>query len=180
MADTSPRAAIVVAVIGVVGTLGTALIANWDKLFPRTSPQLVKPEPPVDSRVGKTNPVDEKLASPVPAAPIPAAPVDVTPQIAGVWQDVGYPSNGTKVSQDGARFTFTRWGVLTNGVPFQGTGSGTLSGRRVSGGYRVFYRNGGFSEGQCTGSIWPGDTRIDLECTDTQLGRYQSSSVRAR
>jgi hypothetical protein len=35
MSRSSHRVAIVVAVIGVIGTIGAALIGNWDKIFPR-------------------------------------------------------------------------------------------------------------------------------------------------
>jgi hypothetical protein len=35
MSQNSHRVAIVVAVIGVIGTIGAALIRNWDKIFPR-------------------------------------------------------------------------------------------------------------------------------------------------
>ena len=35
MAELNPRVAIIVAIIGIVGTLGAALIANWDKIFQR-------------------------------------------------------------------------------------------------------------------------------------------------
>jgi len=34
----NPTTPILVAVLGLIGVLGGALIANWDKVFPRTAP----------------------------------------------------------------------------------------------------------------------------------------------
>ena len=39
MPDTSSRTTIIVAVLALIGTLGAALIASWDKLFPRNQGQ---------------------------------------------------------------------------------------------------------------------------------------------
>src|SRR5215475_15664317 len=40
MADKRSRTEVTIAVIGLVGVLGAALIANWDKLFRKTNPNL--------------------------------------------------------------------------------------------------------------------------------------------
>jgi hypothetical protein len=46
VSESSHRVAIVVAVIGVVGTIGAALIGNWDKMFPPTPRVAHGPSPP--------------------------------------------------------------------------------------------------------------------------------------
>ncbi len=51
--------------------------------------------------------------------------------IAGVWHDSDYPANTTQISQQGNRFTLTRWGTLPNGIQFKATGSGTIFGREL-------------------------------------------------
>ena len=37
MSQTSNRITIFIAILGLIGTLGAALLANWDKVFPQTS-----------------------------------------------------------------------------------------------------------------------------------------------
>jgi hypothetical protein len=46
MSESSQRVTIVVAVIGVVGTIAAALIGNWDKIFPPTPPAADGAYPP--------------------------------------------------------------------------------------------------------------------------------------
>jgi hypothetical protein len=43
--STNHRVAITIAVIGVLGTLGAALIGNWDKIFSSESPTSTRPRP---------------------------------------------------------------------------------------------------------------------------------------
>jgi hypothetical protein len=101
MPESSQRIAIVVAVIGVIGTLGAALIGNWDKIV-APSPQ----RPP-------------KIDSPQNTRSEPRPPAETVPNIGGVWRDSDSPSNGSQITQDGDRFHFTRWGVLPNGTRFR-------------------------------------------------------------
>lgn len=63
--DGSRSIAIVVAIIGVAGVLGFAVISNWDKLFSKAGPQIVETQPaphntvsgiPADQPTVKQNP----------------------------------------------------------------------------------------------------------------------------
>jgi hypothetical protein len=70
MSATSDRVIIIAAVIGVTGTLGAAVISNWDKLTGARS-AIVAPPPPPDQ--AQTN-----TPTPLPALDVPhAQPLDV-------------------------------------------------------------------------------------------------------
>jgi hypothetical protein len=160
MAEPNHRTAIVVAVLGVVGTLGAALIANWDKIFPHNSPDSDNIKPVV---------VKPVLTTP---------PIDSVPRIAGVWRDSANPNNISKISQDGSSFQFSRSGILPNGVLFESTGTGALVGRQIESQYIAKYSTGASSSGQCSGSLSSDDTRIELRCSDSLLGIFAGASIR--
>jgi len=75
MLQSNQRIAIVVAVIGVIGSLGAAFIANWDKFFV-PPPQ---PRAKIDSQ----------------------PPADSIPNLGGLWRDSSNPNNSSQISQDG-------------------------------------------------------------------------------
>lgn len=58
MPDTGYRTQILIAVIGLVGVLGTALISNWGKIFGDKDqlPSTAKPTAPNNDRTAKTQP----------------------------------------------------------------------------------------------------------------------------
>lgn len=164
MSESSSRVAIVVALITGAGTLGAALIGNWDKFF--GSPPVAAPAP-----------------GPTPA-PLPSgatlAPVSQGLDLSGLWFDTASPGTAATVTQQGDRLQFLRRGVLANGVGFESRGTGTLAGRQVTLLYQAHYQDGSASQGQCTGQVSvAGDAaQMHLRCSDTLLGVFDSSSVR--
>jgi hypothetical protein len=147
MPESSHRVTIVVAVLGVIGTLGAELIGNWDKIVP---------PPPKPS---------SKIASPV-------------PDIRGVWLDSNYRSNSSYITQDGNSFQFTRRGVLPNGLAFESSGSGTMTGQRFTSNYNAKYQSGATSVGDCSGTVSPDGMRMDLQCIDSLLGAFPGTAIR--
>ena len=82
MSQTSHRVAIVVAVIGVIGTIGAALIGNWDKIFQRP-PIFDGPRPPeLGEKPGETIVRDLSSSESVSSAraPLLHVPAEVTGQ----------------------------------------------------------------------------------------------------
>ena len=160
MPESSHRVAIVVAVIGVIGTLGAALIANWDRIF-APSP---KPPSGIDSPRGTQTE--------------PRPPAERIPNLRGVWLDSNYPSNGSQITQDGNSFQFTRWGVLPNGTRFESVGSGTITGQRFTSNYKAKYQSGATSAGDCSGTVSLDGMRMDLNCRDSLLGAFPVTAIR--
>lgn len=74
MAQSNNRTQIIVAIIGVIGVLGAALIGNWDKIFP------VKPQ--ITKEADKTPAPEDGTGSPgnTSAPPLLAGPTDVEQQ----------------------------------------------------------------------------------------------------
>lgn len=155
MADPNHRIAIVVAVIGVIGTLGAALLANWDKVFGRSHP-----------------------ASPSAPAAAAAPEARSLPDIAGRWRDSAAPPVTSSITQAGASFRFSRQGSLPNGLTFSSSGSGKLEGRQITSSYEARYSQGAVSTGTCAGSLSADATRMELQCSDSLLGAFTSSAVR--
>jgi hypothetical protein len=147
MLESNQRIAIAVAVIGVIGTLGAAFIANWDKIFV-PSP---KPHPEIDESI---------------------------PNLAGLWLDSDYPSNGSQITQDGNSVHFTRWGILPNGTRFESSGSGSITGRRYTSNYTATYQSGATSTGDCSGTLSPDGKRMELNCRDSLLGAFPVTAIR--
>jgi hypothetical protein len=103
-------------------------------------------------------------------------PINIT----GIWRDANYPSNGSSITQEGNLFQFKSWGVLPTGVPFESTGSGTVTGQGITSTYTARYQNGWMSHGNCSGVVsrdgsW---VRITSTCTDNVLGTFVTSGVR--
>jgi len=163
MADPSHRVTITVAIIGLAGTLGAALLSNWDKIFSR-APQadVVNEQLPK-----KTNPIEAPLADP-------------TPNISGAWRDSDNPDNRTKVSQVGNRFSFTRSGTLSNGIRFESSGTGNLVGSRLMSRYTARYQSGDMSSGECNGSVSSDAMRIEQSCSDSFLGVFANIAEREK
>jgi hypothetical protein len=185
MADTNHKVAIVVAVIGVTGTLGAALLANWDKVFGRQAqagPTVAAGSPAqTTAQTTVQVPMQTPMQAPVQAtAPAPAttAGPGVAPSLTGDWRDSTGPNNVSRVRQVGNSFQYARQGTLPNGTGFEASGSGTLEGRQVFTSYQARYANGSVSSGSCVGSVSADATRMELQCTDSMLGAFPSIAVR--
>jgi len=200
MSDQSSRIPIVVAIITVAGSLGAAVIANWDTVFPHVpapttaAPAAVAaPAPaPAPAQTQAATPVQAPAPAPAQAAapaqsrePAPAeratalsAPPRV-PTLTGTWREMNYPGIVSNLTQDdGRQFRFTRSGVLPNGMGFQSNGAGFLTGRQVALQYVTRYYNGQASQGQCEGTLSDDADAIELFCADSLMGSFQSMSVR--
>jgi hypothetical protein len=183
MADSGYRNTIIVALIGVIGTLGAALIGNWDKIFApaRPAPGESRPAPdarPVAQSESTASVEPTRPARPEPRAAAPPAPVPSSASIGGVWRDSDNPANGSQVVVEGNAFRFTRWGVLPNGVRFDAQGNGTLSGHRFSSTYRARYQSGDTSTGACSGAVSADGARMDMSCRDSLLGSFPVTALR--
>ena len=152
MLRSNQRIAIVVAVIGVIGSLGAAFIANWDKFF-GPSPQ---PPPKIDS----------------------PSPTDSIPNLGGLWLDSNNPSNSSQISQDGSSVHFTRWGVLPNGIRFESSGSGVITRHGFTSSYNAKYQSGATSTGDCSGTLSSDGKRMELNCSDSLLGAFSVAAIR--
>jgi len=196
MSESSSRIPIIVALITAAASLCAALIANWDKLFARptaSSPAslvpVVTPSPapaPAPAPVATTT---TESPAPAPAAtrardrepserPAAFAAAPRRQPLTGAWRDVTYPGIVASITQEGPQFRFTRTGVLPNGVAFQSSGGGAISGSNVALQYMARYNNGQVSQGQCEGALSEGADEIELICSDSLLGAFQSVSVR--
>ena len=105
------------------------------------------------------------------------SPPSVT-SISGSWRDPNFPSNGSRIIQDGNSFRFNGWGVLPNGIPFITSGSGTVTGQNITSKYTTTYQNGWVSKGECMGTASLDGSRMTSTCTDNVLGTFVSSGVR--
>jgi hypothetical protein len=105
------------------------------------------------------------------------SPPSVT-SIAGSWRDPNFPSNGSRIIQDGNSFRFNGWGVLPNGIPFITSGSGTVTGQNITSTCTTTYHNGWVSNGECMGTASLDGSRMTSTCTDNILGTFVSSGVR--
>jgi hypothetical protein len=201
MAESGHRGAIVIALIGVAGTLGAAVISNWDKLFAPASRSGPASEtrPAGDARPAReSSPADEarpasESRSPARSEPAPSveparraesraskplpAPAHV-PSITGTWRDSDNPGSGSQVTVEGNGFRFTRWGVLPNGVRFEAQGSGTLTGQRFTSTYRARYQSGDSSTGSCAGTVSADGQRMEMSCRDSLLGTFPVTALR--
>ena len=165
MSETDSKIAVVIAVIGVVGTLGAAVIANWDKIFPHSPKRdaiendSIKP-PPTSKPINEATPQPEDLLT-----------------MNSVWHDVGALDNKTRILQRGDKFEFTRWGVLPTGEGFEATGSGEYRGQNVTTKYTAKYEKGSTSGGTCIGQLTLNNV-IKLDCHDSRFDNYSYSFVR--
>ncbi len=100
------------------------------------------------------------------------------PNIAGLWQDANYPTNGSEITQNGDRFDFNGWGYLPNGVQFRSAGSGSVSAQSFTSHYNMTYQTGFSSTGNCSGTVSADGARMQMSCTDTMLGTFPITSLR--
>src|SRR5690242_12950504 len=118
MAKSSPGVAIAVALIGLVGAIGTALISNWDKVSGASQPPTPTRDAPPPTR--EAPPPTRDAPPPARAEPTPArveAPSAAEPtlNLGGTWRDTTPPGGISQVTQDGESFRFTRSGTLPTG-----------------------------------------------------------------
>jgi hypothetical protein len=91
------RTQIILALIGLFGTVGVALITNWDKFFPPEPSASVTPSSVV--RESTVSPLPSVSASPSPLVSLSPSPsVDRTVQ--STWQFIGTASTGESVFVD--------------------------------------------------------------------------------
>lgn len=133
---------IVVALIGVVGVIATALFTNWDKIVgsrPPELPELAQPQaaPPVNQAVAGPASGPEAAAGASPSAGTAPAP-----NATGIWRDA-----------DGYSFDMTQTGTTIRFVQYHddipmGSGTGQISGAML----RYDYTVSG-DRGHCIGQI---------------------------
>ena len=141
---------IIVAVLALIGVLGGALFANWDKLFNQNQGPTPKPTPVILEK------------SPTPEI-----------NIGGLWRDTIIRGNASEVTQHGSTFTYTARGVACGGRYFESTGSGTIKGNIVESDYQS-----NFSQGHCSGTVSQDGRQMTSTCTDSVCRQFQSSAVR--
>jgi hypothetical protein len=160
----SNRSTLIVAIIGLIGTLGAAVIANWDKIAGTPD------EPAHRQTVAPIRGPDD------PPPPQPKKPRVVN--IAGTWRDPNYPMNYSRITQDGETFRFDGAGATLQGIGFRTTGTGTVSEMNLSLDYATAYQTGQQIRGTCTGSVTSSGSRMTLTCTDPLSGTFVLSSVK--
>jgi hypothetical protein len=151
---------IIVAVIGLVGALGAAYInlVGTEKLENNTD------------KHNNTNSYDRNNSS--------REKQNQIPDIDGYWRDSIYPSNTSKIRQNGNIYSFSADGFL-NGIKFTSSGNGTITGNIITSKYRTRYLNGSSStSGACSGTISSDTMRIVMSCRDQYLGTYPLTSIR--
>jgi hypothetical protein len=164
---TGSKTQIIVAVIALIGVLGSALIAHKDKLFPGDQPPTPTQTPPIekksaDDMTGRSNP-NGNIPRPSPAPP---AEIDIS----GVWRDEW--ESTSQITQQGSAFKYTVWGTGCLGYT-QSSGSGTIRGNVVESDYRS-----GYSQGHCSGTVSADGRRMTSVCKDSACGQFQSSAVK--
>lgn len=160
MADPSHRVTIIVAVLGVIGTIGAAVIQNWEKIMgrPAAVSESIPPTPPPRLQAAIEQP------SKVPDA------INLT----GVWREL-YPNPGniSQTTQVGNTLRFTINGVV-QGRSFRSDGSGVVSGNHIE----TTYQSTLPSLGRCEGTVSPDGMRITTTCIDSVYGQFVAGSVR--
>jgi hypothetical protein len=158
--SSTTQVQVTVAVIGVLGAVATATIANWDKIFPNPPPAKNEAAPAAADVAA----IPAAPAKEVPnAAPRPrvaaAAEPDVEPDgdadIGGVWQDdfgVQY-----RIDQDSARYTFAGY---QGGVQVV-RGAGRIDGRVMRHSYETSN-----DAGECEGKVAEGDRLAFGRCVN--------------
>jgi len=166
---------ITVAFLGLVGVLGSALIANWDKLAGRSVVQAAArarqsspAAPAVSPAPRRAERAPAAVATPAPrprATPLPAS-------LDGTWRDL---SLGTvlRVAQEDDEFTFT-----AHHPDFESNGHGSMEGRSFESRYTNRYRNGMVSTGGCAGTLSTDGRRTMSTCRDSLYGSWSSTAVR--
>jgi len=161
---------IIVAALTLIGVLGGALLANWDKLFPQNQGATPMPTPVVERKTSDSTPdhsnrtVGEEESKGDVATP--ASEINIS----GVWRDAwGFTS---QITQQGNSFKYTAWGAACKGN-FQSSGVGAIRGNIVESDYQSNY-----SQGRCSGTVSSDGRRMTSICVDTACGQFQSSAVR--
>jgi hypothetical protein len=152
---------IIVAVLGLIGVLGGALFANWDKVFPQN--QSLAPKPTLEN--------DKKSPHPSPSSsdvPTPATEINIS----GVWRDNKWDTT-SEIAQQGSSFTFTASGPACIGGTFRSSGHGTIRGNSVESHYQS-----NFSLGDCSGTVSSDGRRMTLTCSDKVCGQFPSIAVK--
>ncbi len=158
---------IIVAVITLIGVIGGALIANWDKLLLRDQPPTPTPTPPIEKKSADDMAGHSNTNGNIPrSSPPPPAEIDIS----GVWRDEWGATS--QITQQGSAFKYTVWGVGCKGYA-QSSGSGTIRGNVVESDYRSNY-----SQGHCSGTVSADGRRMTSVCTDSACGQFQSSAVK--
>ncbi len=153
MPDSSNRTTIIVAIIGVIGSIIVAIISNWDKFT--DSPQFdeITYETPLKNKPHTIN-------------------------IAGHWHDPNRPSDVSHINQQGNLFQFNGSGILPQGIRFESTGSGTINEQEIKNTYTTRYQNGLVAHGTCSGTVSSNGLRSTSTCTDNVWGTFTLSGVR--
>jgi hypothetical protein len=150
---SSPKGpTIIVAIIGVLGTIAAAVIANWDKLSGSRRADQQQVEQASENKAGSTA-SNESAASDGTEKDIgmdAAAPIN----LAGKWTDAGGYEYIYK--QTGIYYEFNQY---KNGQHIS-YGAGSLSGRHFE--HRF---SGSFGGGLCSGELSADVNRADSTCT---------------
>ncbi|QPK65131.1 hypothetical protein IVG45_09445 [Methylomonas sp. LL1] len=172
MSESSTNVTIVVAVIGVIGSITVALISHWDKLNPPPAKDAPIPQPIV--LIGNTS--DPAIASITKPQPAPPKPVI---NIAGNWYNPAAPAaGGSYITQQSEHFEFQGWGLLPQGIGFQTEGNGSLIDQQVNYSYVAQYQNGWTSQGNCSGTVSANGVQMTTTCTDNIMGTFVSTGVK--
>ena len=160
---TQARVTIIAALIAVAGSIVVALIPYWTRDPP--------PRPPYEP---SSTPLRTTTTPPPPPPPPPPPSVI---NIAGDWFDPKNPSNGSRITQVGNRYSFTGSGAL-NGIQFTSNGNGEINGQYITGSYITRYQNGYVATGMCSGTLSPDGSSINQTCADNVLGTFPLSAMR--
>jgi hypothetical protein len=167
MADNNSRTQLTIAVIGLFSAVTVALIANYDKIFPRRPAPVVASQP--SGSAGTIPSAKEAQPAEQPVVLPQNAPIDGTPdkiaepgtvatlataKIAGQWEDESDPFRFA-FTQDGAAFAYT---ASENGAP-RGTGKGTIFGRTL-----VYDFQDGSYAGSCRATLADDGKHISGTC----------------
>ena len=156
---------IILAVLSLIGVLGGALFANWDKLFPKPDP----PPTPTPVIVVKTPEPSPSTSDRDGNGATPSPEINIS----GFWRDATWVNNTSQITQQGSAFKFTARGVACGGRYFESSGSGTITGNRVESHYES-----NFSQGDCSGTVSPDGRRMTSICTDTVCRQFPSIAVK--
>jgi hypothetical protein len=107
----------------------------------------------------------------------PAQGAEPFPNISGIWQDIGAPSNTTDITQLGEIFEFSRRGILPTGVGFESTGSGELKGQILVAKYSSEDQNHSTSTGECFGQVSLDARSLTENCLDSNYNSIISISA---
>jgi hypothetical protein len=154
------RTQVLIALIGVVGALGAAALANWDKLFPPPA----APSAPI-AVAPVAIPAQQKTQVPVPqpAASEPV-PLITVADVSGLWVD-NFGSRYT-IRQEGSAFSFDAFNSM-NGVRV--TGRGTLNGEA----FDFEYNTNTQVVGGCKGTLSADRNTMAANCVDTETPAYE-------